>query len=137
MVISREDWLKDTAWYEAHLTPQGWLAGTRRTEKGRYENEREPPDDRVMTVRCLEKIPAGWDEKPRDWSEIKWVTNDLRLLEHLQKNWGVLPRHAPALGAESAMLHLTVPNVRVMTRSARDRPAGALARGRGYALGVR
>jgi hypothetical protein len=80
MVIARQDWVKDTDWHEAHLTPGGWRDGTYRSDKG-YIFERQPPADRLMTVRHFECIPADPSPALREWSEIVWRTENVEALE--------------------------------------------------------
>src|ERR1019366_2520207 len=124
MTITTDDWIKDTIWREMHLTSHGWIRGSSRTEKGRFENDVEPPFDRILTVRCLEFIPADPKQIPKDWSEIRWINSNDRYLEEAQELWGVLPRSAPALSAESAKRHLTLKNIRDMRKSENSRPLG-------------
>jgi hypothetical protein len=126
MAIPPKDWIKDTEWREVHLTPAGWVSGTIRTEKGRYENERDPPPDCLISVRMLQKMPADPGQAPADWSEIRWCTNDLKALERAQEKFGVLPWHAPALSPSSAASHSAIPGLASMrlSESRRPRPSG-------------
>ena len=79
-----------------HLTPTGWVSGTIRIEKGRYENERDPPPDWLISVRMLQKVPTDPGQAPADWSEIRWCTNDLKALERAQEKFGLaLARSSP------------------------------------------
>ena len=39
MLITKEDWLKDTVWRETHLTRKNWLKGSARTEKAVLKRE--------------------------------------------------------------------------------------------------
>jgi hypothetical protein len=124
MAIPPQDWIKDTEWREVHLTPLGWVRGTIRTERGRYENERDPPPDCLMTVRLLESMPTDPEQKPADWSEIRWYTPDLKSLEEAQGNFGVLPSYAPALSPKSAAAHPMLPGLATMQLSESRRPRG-------------
>jgi hypothetical protein len=124
MPVPMEDWIKDTAWTEMHLTATGWLRGTKRTEKGRYENEVAPPPDCLMTVRSLECVPADPREKQTEWTEIRWRIPDAERIEQAQENWGVLPRSAPPLSPQSASKHLALKNLSTMRLSELRRPLG-------------
>lgn len=124
MAVPKEDWIKDTVWIEFHLTPTGWLRGTKRTEKGRFENEIEPPIDRLMTVRCLECVPDDATIKPTAKSEIRWRIDDVQYIEKAQSDWGVLPRDAPPLSAEAVARHRPLKNLLTMQLSELRRPLG-------------
>lgn len=100
MVITREEWTPDNIWIEYHLTSTGWVRGTERTEKGRYENETEPPFDRVLTIRTFDFMPPVG--APKKWSEIRWVAKNLQIVEETQDDWGALPSFAPAITTENA-----------------------------------
>jgi hypothetical protein len=128
VTIPKADWIKDTVWHESHLTPGGWVHGTIRTEKGRFENEVDAPPDRLMTVRSLERVPTDGSEKVSDWSEIRWKTGNVESLEVAQERWGVLPRRAAALSRESASQHPTLKNLLLMMRSENRRPFGSRVR---------
>jgi hypothetical protein len=121
MAITKQDWIKDTDWHEAHLTPRGWWYGTDLSDKG-YIFEKEPPTDRLMTVRRFECIPTDPNRVPQDWSEIRWLTDDVQALERAQARWGVLPDYYPALSAASAADHVGLKNVRTMRQSKDRRP---------------
>ena len=126
MALPKSDWIKDAIWTEYHLTATGWVRGTHRTERGRYENELEPPPDRLMTVRSLQIVPSDPAKKPIDETEIRWVTGATarQYLEEAQNNWGVLPLHAPALSGVSADANSGLSNVRLMCKSEMQRPLG-------------
>lgn len=124
MAVPKEDWLKDTAWTEMHLTSTGWRRGTIRAEKGRFENEVDPPPDCLMTVRSLHRIPSNPQEKPTEWSEIRSRVLDMERIEQAQDNWGVLPRHAPPLSTKSASEHPALKNLPAMRLSESRRSLG-------------
>jgi hypothetical protein len=130
MTIPVEDWIKDTEWREMHLTSHGWIKGTLRTEKGHFEDEIDPPLDRVLTLRILECVPSNPNEKPSDWCEIIWHSRNPATLEAAQEKWGVLPRWAPALSANSAAKYPMLSNLGSMRLSDDKRPRGRRTRGR-------
>ncbi len=129
MAITQSDWIKDTQWSEYHLTPKGWVSGTVRTEKGRYESATDPPPGRLLTIRSLSCVPSDWKDKPRDWTEIRWATKDVARLKEAQDNWGVLPYTGP-LSDESAAAFSDVPGIHLMKLPAAARPQGIRARRR-------
>jgi hypothetical protein len=120
-MATKQDWIKDTDWFEAHLTPRGWRYGTEIRDTG-YKLPKEPPTDRLMTVRCFECTPANPNRAPQEWSEIHWRTNNVEALEKAQDRWGVLPGSAPALSTASAADHLDLKNIRSMRLSKDRRP---------------
>lgn len=125
MTLPKEDWIKDTAWQEVHLTSGGWVKGTIRTEKGRYEAEIGRPHDCLMTVRSLEKIPTDANDRPAEWSEIRWHSRDVQRIETAQENWGVLPHWFPPLASDAQ--HPALKNIDVMKLPEIKRPPGAPA----------
>jgi hypothetical protein len=124
MAVPKEDWVKDTVWVEMHLTGVGWVRGTKRTEKGRFEYEIDPPPDTLMTVRCLECIPDDPKSKPTERTEIRWRVLDVEQIARAQSDWGVLPRHAPPLSADSALKHAALKNLPAMQHFELHRPLG-------------
>jgi hypothetical protein len=123
MTITKQDWVKDTDWVDVHLTPCGWRYGTEHYDTG-YKFEKEPPTDRLMTVRHFECIPADPNRASGDWSEIRWRTDDALALERAQDRWGVLPDHFPALSAASAADHVGLKNIMILQLSKDWRPRG-------------
>ena len=126
VAVLREDWIKDTTWQESHLTRSGWKSGTMRTEKGRYENERDRPDDALLTVRALNKIPFDEKERCKEWSEVRWRSKDAQGIEEAQKKWGCLPKAFPQLSKESAVEHKTLRAISHMQMPPNMRPRGSL-----------
>jgi hypothetical protein len=124
MVIPVQDWIKDADWRDVHLTSTGWVKGTLRTEKGRFEDEIEPPPDRVLTIRIVESVPSNPEELPKEWSEIIWHTKNQTMLEQAQERWGVLPRSAPPLSSASAAKNPLIPGVPYMRLTDQSRPHG-------------
>ena len=124
MLITKEDWLKDTVWRETHLTRKNWLKGSARTEKGRFEKGIEPPPDRIITIRHLQLIPSDPKEPMKDWSEIAWVGLNDFYLEEAQESWGVLPRRNPPLSANSARRYKDLKNITIMLRPSNERQLG-------------
>ena len=122
MAVPRSDWLKDTVWTEYHLSSAGWEAGTSRSEKGRFENEVDPPADRLLTIRSLCYVPSAASEKPRFWSEIRWLSPNLEAVLDAQRLAGVLPPYASALCQESADSYPQLKTAAVMRQPADDRP---------------
>lgn len=119
--MTRQEWVKDTDWVEIHLTPRGWRDGTYVSDKG-YRFRREPPHDRLMTIRCFEYIPADPNRGQEEWSEIYWRTDNTPAIERAQNRWGVLPSHSPPLSAESAAEHIGLKNIRVMRLPSKSAP---------------
>jgi hypothetical protein len=132
MPIPRADWIKDTQWSEKHLTPTGWVYGTNRTERGRFEAEIPPPPDCLLTIRSLSCIPSDWSQKPRDWSEIRWATRDMvRLRQAIERyGWG----YTTAISAESFAQHRNIPNIELLALPPHERPRGRRPRRYGNAM---
>jgi hypothetical protein len=128
-MVPVQDWIKDADWRDIHLTSTGWVKGTRRTEKGRFEDELEPPADRFLTIRIIELVPSSPDELPREWSEIIWHTENRKFLEEAQERFGVLPRYAPPLSFEAADKNSSLPGVSLMRLSDALRPRGKRRKG--------
>ncbi len=124
MAVPKQDWIKDTVWTEMHLTATGWVRGTIRTEKGRFENEVDQPPDCLMTVRSLERVPSDPHEKQTEWTEIRWRVPDIERIERAQDNWGVLPYSAPPLSPKSASEHPALSNLPTMRLAELRRPLG-------------
>ncbi len=131
MVITREEWTPDTNWVEYHLTSTGWVSGTQRTEKGRYENETDPPFDRLLTVRTFDFLPPVGT--PKKWSEIRWLAKNLQSIEEAQGDWGALPSIAPPISAENANSYPQLSKfLPVMQMGQERRPKGSRVRPRRY-----
>lgn len=110
------------------LTPTGWVRGTIRDEKGRFEYEIDPPDDCLMIVRYLEKVPSDPNEKAVDWSEIKQRSRDIQGIETAQGKWGVLPQNFPPLSSENASKNGDLRGIHDMGKNRKDRPLGSRIR---------
>jgi len=124
MTITKQDWIKDTVWYDTHLTEKGWTQGSSRTEKGRFEADIEPPFDRMMTIRSFDFVPSDPKRNLRRWSEIIWMSANDNILERAQELWGSLPRYAPALSVQSATRHMDLKNIMDMLNSEKIRRLG-------------
>lgn len=123
MPIGRADWSKDTSWTEYHLTPSGWVRGTQRSEGGKFELEIAAPPDTLMTIRSFSCIPSNGNEKPRNWSEIRWATRDTTKLQTAQADWGVLPLVWP-LSPDELTRHRSLPGIDLMGLDYDQRPRG-------------
>jgi hypothetical protein len=123
MALAREDWIKDTEWEEWHLTPRaGWVRGTIRDEKGRFEYEIERPPDCLLTVRRLHRVPVDPNVPPAEWSEIRWRAGNTNVIDAAQAKFGVLPHWFPPLSTEAAKAGAGLRTLSLMLLPPRDRP---------------
>jgi hypothetical protein len=78
-------------WTEYHLTPNGWESGS-----GRYDGQgttpKDPPTNRVLTVRWIEDYPSGGYGKPHKVHEELWRSADTQTIEKLNKRFGDPPK---------------------------------------------
>ena len=73
-----------------HLTPRGWERGTQKMDHG--TEEREPPTDRVWTVRFQESYSSIYSS-PRRASKDSWRSSDNGKIGELLKQHGSAPQH--------------------------------------------
>jgi len=74
-------------WTDRHLTPRGWEVGSKRTDFSL--KEREPPDDRVLTVRYRE-IVSDRDTADKGTIEI-WSARNRSEIARLRAQFGAPP----------------------------------------------
>ena len=74
---------------ERHLTPRGWETGTERVDYGNT-TYKDPPPDRVLTVRWTEEQTSPYAKMHRG-SEEKWRSPDEALLQKLLAEFGAAP----------------------------------------------
>lgn len=73
---------------ERHLTPDGWVRGSTRVDPGNI-TEKEPPSDRVLTVRWTE-TGNGWGPFSGQESTI-WRSTDTLAVDQLLEKYGKAP----------------------------------------------
>ena len=73
-------------WTEWHLTPDGWVRGSERTDFGREEVD--PPADRVLTVRYIDEH-SGYSAHQSHTEE--WCSEDGVTVESLLDQYGPAP----------------------------------------------
>lgn len=78
-------------WTEWHLTPQGWIMGSERTD-GPGVTEKEPPTDRVLTHCWHEYLGSAYGKMKR-YSEKVWESDDKAAVKALMEKFGDPPRH--------------------------------------------
>ena len=75
-------------WTDRHLTPRGWEVGSKRTDFSL--KEREPPDDRVLTVRYREFLSDR--DGPGDKGTIEiWSGRNKSAIAKLRAQFGAPP----------------------------------------------
>ncbi len=75
-------------WTEWHLTPEGWVRGT---EKEDFRTiTREPPAERVKTVRWHDYLSSRFSKPDRYHSDI-WVSSDRSAVAALEAKFGPPP----------------------------------------------
>ena len=75
-------------WTEWHLTPRGWERGTEHLDHG--ETKRDPPDDRMATVRIGDRYASAFS-KCDHFTEHIWRSSDEKELGRLLSKYGNLP----------------------------------------------
>ncbi|HNP63706.1 MAG TPA: hypothetical protein PKH39_07180 [Woeseiaceae bacterium] len=76
-------------WTEWHLTPQGWARGTEKEDFRRID--REPPEDRVLTVRYRQFIGSVYSGM-KESTETIWESEDKKTIVQLKKQFGEAPQ---------------------------------------------
>jgi hypothetical protein len=75
-------------WTEWHLTPEGWGRGT---EKEDFRTiDREPPHNRVKTVRSHDYISSRFSKADRYHSDV-WSPQDKAAIARLEAKFGPPP----------------------------------------------
>ncbi|WP_456325226.1 hypothetical protein [Desulfonauticus submarinus] len=78
-------------WFDYHLTPQGWVEGSRKIDFVGVK-EKKVPKDRVLTLRFHEYMSSGFS--PMDiWYEELWRHENETLVQNLIKRYGNIPEH--------------------------------------------
>jgi len=78
---------------ECHLTPTGWMKGTR-AFYGKIVETISPPKDRVLTLLKDSVTACGIDPEEVEWKEI-WRSRkntDVKAISRLEKQFGAHPR---------------------------------------------
>jgi hypothetical protein len=76
-------------WTDWHLTPRGWEEGSTEVDFG-HVTEKEPPPDRVLTVRFTEKLTSPYS-KMHTWHDEKWRSDDANAVKTLLDKFGPPP----------------------------------------------
>lgn len=84
MAASRE-------WTEWHLTPEGWVRGSEKTDFSPATNV-DPPNDRILTCVFEETIASTFGGVSRETNVI-WSSDDEDLIRKYKKQYGACPRH--------------------------------------------
>ncbi len=79
---------KTEEWTERHLTPRGWEVGSKRTDFSL--KTREPPPDRVLTVRYREFLSDRDGRGDRGTIEI-WTGGSRSAIAQLKARFGPPP----------------------------------------------
>jgi hypothetical protein len=77
-------------WTDWHLTPQGWERGLEKTDFNR--TDREPPIDRVITVRWFDYLGHPFATARCGHTEV-WQSDDTKQLKDLLQKYGEAPKH--------------------------------------------
>jgi hypothetical protein len=75
-------------WTEWHLTPSGWVVGTEKEDFRKIE--RDPPADRVKTVRWHDYLSSGFSKPHRYHSDV-WSSEDKDAIARLEAQFGPAP----------------------------------------------
>jgi hypothetical protein len=75
-------------WFEYHLTPRGWEMGSNKTDFA-WE-QKEPPPDRVLTIRVSESMSSSFSKLDRGHEEL-WRSPDGESVAALVKQFGASP----------------------------------------------
>lgn len=71
---------------EWHLTPEGWVVGTQRIEQN--ITKREPPDNRLLTLKCSEYLSSPFSKLERYKEEIWRAEGQDQLIAELLEKYG-------------------------------------------------
>jgi len=78
-------------WTDWHLTPEGWVSGSERTDGVGIEEKPIPPD-RVLTKRWVEEQSSPFSSMYRGL-ETKWESDDKEAIQALLEKFGTCPEH--------------------------------------------
>ena len=76
-------------WTEWHLTPRGWERGSERVDVGNV-TPRDPPADRVLTVRYREY--SSWGANLTVYQDELWRSPDVESVDSLLRQFCEAPR---------------------------------------------
>ena len=76
-------------WTEWHLTPAGWVSGSRRVDVANITTE-APPADRVISYRYQEYMSSMYSQMDKELREI-WKCDDSALISQLSDKFGPCP----------------------------------------------
>jgi hypothetical protein len=76
-------------WFEYHLTPRGWELGSNKTDFA--SEDKDPPPDRVLTVRLSEYLSSSFSKMDRGHEEL-WRSPDSERVATLMEQFGSSPR---------------------------------------------
>jgi hypothetical protein len=75
-------------WFEFHLTPKGWIAGSEKLDAGL--REKEIPEDRVLTLCFYERLSSPFSDLEK-WYREKWRNTNEEVISDLTEQYGELP----------------------------------------------
>lgn len=78
-------------WFEYHLTPKGWIVGSKKVGHFGEADEISPPKGRVLTL-LFRTYQSCLADKTRHWYEEKWKSDDGDSLSTLMKKFGDRPK---------------------------------------------
>jgi hypothetical protein len=74
-------------YYEYHLTPGGWIAGSFQADILGGSIEEEIPIDRVLTIRCFDELISVFSESVYSEKET-WKCDDEEIINQLKEKYG-------------------------------------------------
>lgn len=74
-----------------HLTPRGWVEGTFQGDALGGSKVTDPPDDRVLTVRCYDALASAYQKDSYFYGRVVWESDDSERIEALQTKFGEHP----------------------------------------------
>ena len=78
-------------WTEWHLTPGGWVSGSKRVDGTQGTTTKPPPADRVQTVKYWEYM--GSHASPMSQThDVLWESSDAAEVAALRQKYGEPPR---------------------------------------------
>ncbi len=77
-------------WWEYHLTPKGWIEGSKQLDFG-GEQKKDIPKDRVLSVRFHERLASAFSKSDDWYEEFFRSPNNKELVQSLITKFGALP----------------------------------------------